>query len=239
MGPERPVGAGGMRNLSELGERTSRALRLAAARGSLDQLRQQQDRRPQPARGLGGPLGRGQGILVAAERVVANRAAPVVGGEPEPLAASQHVLPARLDERHRLVVPSPPVRQHDRGAQRQVTAGGLDDGVRLGGQRHGHPDPPGEQLDEHAVGQRDGQRGEGAYAARELEMARAQLVPRLVIGQRPGDAAGQPQPAQLVLLGEPLVPERAQRDLQRRRPGNVALAGRGGRARPAAGRRHG
>jgi hypothetical protein len=36
-----------------------RALRLAAARASLDQLRQQQDRRPQPARGLGGPLGRG------------------------------------------------------------------------------------------------------------------------------------------------------------------------------------
>ncbi len=156
------------------------------------------------------------------------RAAPLVGGDPEPLAASQHVLLARLDERQRLGVPSAPVRQHDRGAQRQVTAGGLDDGVRLGGQRHGHPDPAGEQLDEHAVGERDGQRGERAGAARELEMARGELVPRLIIGQRPGDAAGQPQPAQLVLLGEPLVPERAQRDLQRRRPRNVALAGEEG-----------
>ena len=130
-----------LRNLSELGERTGRALRLAAAHGGLDQLRQQQDRRPQPACGLGGPLGRGQGVLVSAEPVIANRAAPVVGGEPEPLAASQHILPARLDERQRLGVPSPPVRQHDRGAQRQVTTGGLDDGVRLGGQRHSHPDP--------------------------------------------------------------------------------------------------
>ena len=87
---------------------------------------------------------------------------------------------------------------------------------------------PGEQLDDHAVGERDGQRGERAGAARELEMARGELVPRLIIGQRPGDAAGQPQPAQLVLLGEPLVPERAQRDLQRRRPRHVALAGEQG-----------
>ena len=106
-----------------------------------------------------------------------------------------------------------------------MTAGGLDDGLRLGGQRHGHLDPPGEQLDEHAVGERDGQRGERAGAARELEMACAELVPRPIIGQCPGDAAGQPQPAQLVLLGNPLVTERAQGDLQRRRPRGVALAG--------------
>ena len=59
-------------------------------------------------------------------------------------------------------------------------------------------------------------------------MARGELVPRLIVGQRPGDAAGQPQPAQLVLLGERLVPERAQRDLQRRRPRDVALAGEEG-----------
>ena len=59
-------------------------------------------------------------------------------------------------------------------------------------------------------------------------MARGELVPRPIIGQRPGDAAGQPQPAQLVLLGERLVPERAQRDLQRRRPRDVALAGEQG-----------
>ena len=59
-------------------------------------------------------------------------------------------------------------------------------------------------------------------------MARGELVPRLIIGQRPGDAAGQPQPAQLVLLGERLVTERAQRDLQRRRRRDVALAGEEG-----------
>ena len=59
-------------------------------------------------------------------------------------------------------------------------------------------------------------------------MARGEFVPRRVIGQRPGDAAGQPQPAQLVLLGQRLVPERAQRDLQRRRPRDVALTGEEG-----------
>ena len=106
-----------------------------------------------------------------------------------------------------------------------MTAGGLNDGVRLGGERHSHPDPPGEKLDEHAVGERDGQRGERAGAAREFEMARGELVPRRIIDQRPGDAAGQPQPAQLVLLGAPLVTERAQRDLQRWRPRSVALPG--------------
>ena len=59
-------------------------------------------------------------------------------------------------------------------------------------------------------------------------MACGELVPRPIIGQRPGDAAGQPQPAQLILLCEPFVPERPQRDLQCRRPRGVALAGEEG-----------
>jgi hypothetical protein len=69
-------------------------------------------------------------------------------------------------------------------------------------------------------------------------VARGEFVPRLVVGQRPGDAAGQPQPAQLVLLGERLVPERAQRDLQRRRPSDVALAGEQGEPVQRPGLRH-
>jgi muconolactone delta-isomerase len=52
-----------------------------------------------------------------------------------------------------------------------VTTGGLDDGVRLRGERHSHPDPAGEQLDQHAVGERDGQRGERPGAAREARRA--------------------------------------------------------------------
>lgn len=64
--------------------------------------------------------------------------------------------------------------------------------------------------------------------AGELQMARGEFVPRLIVGQRPGDAAGQPEPAQPVLLGERLVPERAQCSLQRRYPSDVALAGEEG-----------
>src|SRR5690348_3653928 len=56
-------------------------------------------------------------------------------------------------------------------------------------------------------------------------MARGELVPRAIISERAGDPARQPQPAQLVLLREPLVTERPQRDLQRRRPREIALAG--------------
>ena len=80
-------------------------------------------------------------------------------------------------------------------------------------------------------------------------MPRRQLVPRRVVGQRPGDAGGQPEPAQLVLLGESLVAERAQGGLQRRRRRDVALMGEeceaveqqiaGARGRLPAGGQHG
>ena len=98
-----------MCKLTELGERVGRALHLAATDRGLDQLRQYPDRLPQAVRALGGPLGRGQRIVVAAEPVVALRAAPLVGDDPQPLAASQYLLLARLDERHRLVVSSAPL----------------------------------------------------------------------------------------------------------------------------------
>ena len=75
VGRKRPVRAGGVRKLSEPGERTHRALHLTAAHGSLDDLRQHPDRRPQPALVFGGPLGRGQGVVVATQRVVALRVA--------------------------------------------------------------------------------------------------------------------------------------------------------------------
>jgi len=88
--------------------------------------------------------------------------------------------------RHGLGVPSLPVRQDDRRAQRHAAAGGLDDSVRLGGQRHSRPGPPGEQLGEHTVGERDGQRGERADAPRELEMARGELVPRRMVAEQAG-----------------------------------------------------
>ena len=68
------------------------------------------------------------------------------------------------------------------------------------------------------VVQGDGQQGERAGLARELDLALGELVPGHVVAQRPGDMAGQPQPAQLLLLGRRLLPERAQRPLQRRGP---------------------
>ena len=112
--------------------------------------------------------------------------------------------------------------------RREDDCGRLDDGVRLGGQRVGHPNPPGDQLDDHAIGERHGQERKRAGAPRQLEIPRGELVPRLIIGQRPGDTAGQPQPAQPILLGQRRITERPQRDLQRRRPRDIALAGEDG-----------
>src|SRR5262249_46485922 len=62
---ERPIRAGGVRDLSELVERTGGAGRVAAPYGGLDQLKQVSDPQPQPSRVLGGLLGRGERLLVA------------------------------------------------------------------------------------------------------------------------------------------------------------------------------
>ena len=66
---------------------------------------------------------------------------------------------------------------------------------------------------------------ENAPARRASSRWRGELVPRLITAKPAGDAGGQPQPAQLVLLGERLVAERAQRDRQRRCRRRVSLAG--------------
>jgi hypothetical protein len=95
---------------------------------------------------LDGALGGGQGVLVAAEAVVKDRDGPVVGPEPEPFAAAQHVEPLRLDQRHGLGVPAAPPRERNRSAEAEVAARGLDDGLRLGRHRRRDVDPPGEQL---------------------------------------------------------------------------------------------
>jgi hypothetical protein len=50
--------------------------------------------------------------------------------------------------------------------------------------------------------------------------------PRGVVAQCPRDVAGQPQPPQLVFLGERLLAERAQRVLEHGRPGDVPLTHR-------------
>ena len=95
--------------------------------------------------------------------------------------------------------------------------------------------------------QGDGQQRERAGPACELDLARGELVPRHVVAEGPGDVAGQPEPAELVLLGEGVLPEGPQRLLQRGRPCGVApgheegepveqqIAGAGGGGPPVGG----
>ena len=178
----------------------------------------------QPARVLGGPLGGGQGLVVAAEAVVEDRAAPVGGGEPEPLAAAQHVLPARLDQRQRLGLlarASSPARSTRAGvrwlpvASTTASASAASDvaaAIR-----------PQKSSTMHAVVERDGQQRERAGAARELDLARGELVP--AASSPSARAMWQASQSQRSSSSsdERLVPERAQRVLQRRRPRRVAL----------------
>src|SRR5215510_8512512 len=55
-------------------------------------------------------------------------------------------------------------------------------------------------------------------------MTRGELVPRRIIAQGPGDAAGRPQPPKFFLLGQPLLTKRAYRNRQGRSRGRVILA---------------
>ena len=71
-------------DLAEVRERDGAALGLAAARCGLDELGQPPERQPQRARIRHGPLAGGQGLLVAAEAVVAHGVAPGVGDQHEP-----------------------------------------------------------------------------------------------------------------------------------------------------------
>ena len=73
--------------------------------------------------------------------------------------------------------------------------------------------------------ERDGQERERPGTARELDVAVCELVLRLIIAQPPGDYDSHPQPPQSFLLGERLVPERAQRWFQRRRTRRISVAG--------------
>ena len=133
---------------------------------------------PEPVRVLGGPLGGGERLLVAAEAVVEHRAAPVGGGEPEPFAAAQHVLPAGLDQRQR---PRPPgrARRPARSAPRRLSWLPVASTTASASAASdvGRRELAGEELDAEAVVEGDGQQRERAGPAGELDLARGELVP--------------------------------------------------------------
>jgi hypothetical protein len=119
--------------------------------GGLDEIGQQPHRGPEPARVRGGALGRVQGFVVAAQAVEADRVAPVGGNEPEPLAATQRALAARLGKRQRFGLLSAPVRHGNGGAQGQLAARRLHHGLRFGDQRDRRRHPAAEQIGGDAV----------------------------------------------------------------------------------------
>ena len=156
--------------------------------GGLDELGQHPDRRPQPARGPRRPARPRPG------RPRSGRARCSGSRCPSRWRLSQSPSPRRSTSCRRASISAAPRRPVPRqfasamrGAQGQVAAGGLDDGVRLGGQRRRHRRSCRRTARRRTrSSSATGSSGERAGPARELELARGELVPRLVVAQRRG-----------------------------------------------------
>ena len=221
---ERPVGAVGLGDLRQPLERAGRALRLAGPRrpprrgrpaatsGCRARAGPRRSARPRPAprrsaRGrCSGPRCPSRWRRARAPR----RAAPPPAGEPRPAPAPRSPAraswPARWRRAGRRGCRSPPPRRppprpaRSREASRPQKSSAWTRSSR-------------------AIGSTDSAPVRRASSTwRAVSSSQATSSP-----QSPGDVARQPQPAQLLLLGDGLLAERAQRGLQRRRSGGVAL----------------
>ena len=145
--PERPVGAAGAASISE-SRRSASAARsgVPAAGGRLDQLDQRPGRRAELRRVLGGLLGRGQRVVVAAEAVVEHRARPVRERRARSLAAAHRVLLRGARSAPTPRPRGPARRRAPGGVGREVAAGRLGDRLRLLDQRRGGGELAGEQV---------------------------------------------------------------------------------------------
>src|SRR5580693_8348099 len=99
VGPLPPVGLANAGGLSQPGERAGGQLGLPGPAGRLDQLGQRSYGDKQLRRLLGGLLGLGQGLLVAAETVVQDGRYPLRPLEPHALARGPGVRDDGLDQR--------------------------------------------------------------------------------------------------------------------------------------------
>ena len=174
------------------------------------------------------------GLVVAAEAVVEHRVPQSVAASQRPFPRGASPAGASISARPRPPGrASPPARSPRRPRWLPVASTTASASAM---QRRGRREPAAEEVgvnrSSSATGSRRARRpgGPARPGAREVSSQ-----PRRRPG--PGRCGSQPEPAQLLLLGERLLPERAQRTLQRRRPGGVAL-GQVSRASPSSSRSH-
>ncbi len=193
-------------------------LRAAASTSSINA----QPNRPRSSYSAGA-LGRSERLLVATETVVEHRGRVLGKGDRPALAPAGRVFAARLDQLQRLRFLAAPGSEHQRGVGEGRVAGRLRDRIRLLDQRRSGGELSGVHVHARAIGGRERQHDERTLIASMLELARGQLMPRLVVPQIGGDAACQPEPVELVVGVPTVAGHGVQRLSQRGRPGLVAV----------------
>jgi hypothetical protein len=196
---ERPISAGGPGPLGEAVDGSGGDVGPGAAGGRLDQLDQRPGHEPQVvvlARRDGG----GQSSLVLAETVVEEGPGVLAPRQCSALAPVDRVGDAELDEARHLGPLAPPCCQEDlRVHERRATDRSVERACFLD-QSRGGGELARVQVRARAIGERDGEDGEGAGLAGDPYLTDGDLLPGLVVPQLRCDATGQPEPADVLLL---------------------------------------
>ena len=151
------------------------------------------------------------------------RRSPVNESQPLSVAATHELLCGGLDQRGGLgfAAPEGDVRQPD--VRCQAGARRLVDRHHLLEQRRRHGELPREQMHRRACRQCQGEHAQRTGITRQLDEARRQHVPALVVPQECRDTGCEPQPPTPVPSGHVLASEGVDRPSQRRRSCGVSL----------------
>ena len=146
--------------------------------------------------------GRGKRVLIPAEAVVEDCGRPVDGGQPESLSPANHLAHAGLDELGGRRFAALDGGEQQATVRREAAPGHVGDRLRLFDLRHGRGEVAGEEARPGERVERDWKLRERAGIAGELDLADGQLVPDLVVPELVGSVAGEPEPADLLFLGD-------------------------------------
>jgi hypothetical protein len=171
---------------------------------------------------LGGLLGCDQGVLIAAEPVVEQRACPLDDGQPDSLAPCHRVLDVGLDQGYGVGFAAAVGGEQYGTIGRELRPNRLRNRRRLLEQRGGRREVAREEVSHGGRLECDRQHGERAGLAGHFNVAVGEHGPSLVPGLE-GGMAGEPEPTGLLLPRDLLTQEPAQRPLQDRSGRGVPL----------------
>jgi len=220
---ERPVASARSGHVLQAIERLVGCGRPATAHRRLDQF----DQSPvAEAADVRVTRGRGRGFaggVVAPQPVVEHGRRPLDEHQGGAFAPAFRVRQRRRDQRPRLGFPPPDGGEPQGRVRRRRAAGRLLEGTRLGRQRLGLREPSGDQAGAAACVEGDGQRRQCAGGPADLQQPPREELPGLEVPQQAGRVAGQPVPAQHVLVPRIRSAQGVERRPQRRHAEVVSL----------------